>query len=72
MSSVDNLGIVVTALNNHLAAALRASTLLAKVRSEGRTEPNDAEIAGLQAADDAADTRLAAIIEAAKAAQSLG
>jgi hypothetical protein len=68
MSSVDNLGKLVTALNGHLAAAVRASALLAKVRAEGRMEPNDAEIAELQAADDAADARLAASIEAAKAA----
>lgn len=66
MSSGKNLDIAVTLLNNHLAAALRASNLLAKVRAEGRDEPSDEEIAEVQSADDASDARLAAAIEAAK------
>lgn len=66
-NSLDNLGLLVNALNSHLAGAVKASALLTKIRSEGRLQPSDAELLELELDDDAARAGQVAALDAAKA-----
>lgn len=66
MSSTKNLNVAITALLNLTAAAGKVSAIVQAAHTEGR-DVSDEELAGLQAADDAARDQLAAAIEAAKA-----
>ncbi|HYE70612.1 MAG TPA: hypothetical protein VD932_03715 [Aquabacterium sp.] len=66
MSTTRNLNAAIGLLLNLTAAAGKASALIGTARAEGRDVTAE-ELAGLQAADDAARGDLVAAIEAAKA-----
>ena len=69
MSSVQNVNAAITLLLNLTAAAGKVSALIGAARAEGRDLTAE-ELAGLQAADDAARGDLVEAIEAAQAQSS--
>lgn len=64
MNDLNNINAAITLLLQLTAAAARVSSAIAAARAEGR-DLSDVELAGLQAADDAARDQLVGSIAAA-------